>query len=244
VTDTTVAHDTAAATARAVGQLASFFMLDPATYQSGAERGFAGIDTYFAGRCGVLGDVDADVVTAALVFFPADHVRRSWDQSGTVMSRAEAVAHFTSCMERWVRDHLGNEVDWARLAELAGQIVSGATVAGAPLFAAWRTVDVPVEPVLAAVHQMNLLRELRMARHGGAVMAVGLDPGDAVRHNSPQMAGLFGWSDAEVPAEAPALWDEAEALTNRATARDYAGLSPAEATEFVSLCEAALAAVH
>jgi hypothetical protein len=44
------------------------FMSDGETYKRGAELGFAGIDFYFAGRGGVLGDVSNDVVASSFVF--------------------------------------------------------------------------------------------------------------------------------------------------------------------------------
>ncbi|HET6952886.1 MAG TPA: hypothetical protein VFI47_21060 [Acidimicrobiales bacterium] len=55
--------------------MSSGFMFDPATYATGAEHGYEGIAFYFAGRAGVLGEVDAEVVTAALAFFHPDVVR-------------------------------------------------------------------------------------------------------------------------------------------------------------------------
>ena len=42
----------------------------------------------------------------------------------------------------------------------------------------------------------------------------------------------------------PALWDEAEALTNQATDHDYSALSAEEAEELAALCKAAATAVH
>ncbi|MCU1389898.1 MAG: hypothetical protein JWL72_3236, partial [Ilumatobacteraceae bacterium] len=189
---------TAEATASAVGGLSSGFMLDGATYKKGAELGFQGIDFYFAGRGGVLGDVDGDVVASAMMFFAPTTVCAAWTNSTDVLSRAGASAAFADCMANWAHAHLGDEVDWARLAELAGKIVDSATVAGAPLFAAWRTSFTSDDPVVLAIHRMNLLRELRMARHGAAVVALALDPADAVRHRTPQMLGIFGWSAGDV----------------------------------------------
>lgn len=234
----------AEATAESVGTLAAFFMLDPVTYQTGAQHGFSGIDFYFAGRAGVLGDVSADVVTSALVFFAPDHVRASWEQGRDVMPRAEAVDLFASCLRQWSRDHLGDGPDWGRLAELAGKVADAASIAGAPVFAGWRALPVPDEPREAALHRMNLLRELRMARHGAAVVALGIDPVDAVRHRSPSMVGLFGWEAAVVSDEVTAVWEEAEALTNRATDHDYACLDADEKAELAALGEAALAVIR
>jgi hypothetical protein len=57
------------------------------------------------------------------------------------------------------------------------------------------------------------------------------------------MLAIFGWEEAEVGPGTVARWDEAEALTNRATAHDYAVLSDGEAAELVDLCAAASASV-
>src|SRR5690606_12848752 len=70
----------AEATATAVSTVGSHFMLDAATYGRGAELGFQGIDFYVTGRGGVLGDVDADVVSATFGFFEPGQVRTLWDQ--------------------------------------------------------------------------------------------------------------------------------------------------------------------
>ena len=53
--------DLAAASAPAIHDIPSKFMLDPPTYVRGAELGFNGADFYFAGRGGVLGDVAGEI---------------------------------------------------------------------------------------------------------------------------------------------------------------------------------------
>lgn len=237
MTDPTVAETTATA----VGGLTAGFMLDGQTYKAGAEAGFTGLDFYVAGRCGVLGDVDADIVSAALVFWNPDTIRTQWEASADVMSRADAATLFAACLGTWAERNIRPDaLDWSRLAALAAKVAETATIGGAPLFAGWRAMPVPSDPVGAALHHMNSLRELRMARHGGAVLAVGLDPAEAVRHNSPGMAALYGWPEAELPEGTAERWAEAEMLTNRATAADYAALSAAEATEFAELAAAAV----
>ncbi len=234
---------TAVATANVVSGLSSGFMLDGATYKRGAQLGFSGIDFYFAGRGGVLGDVCADVVVSAFVFFSPTQVKAAWAGSRDVMSRAAAAEAFADCMGVWAETHLDDSVDWSRLSELAGKVADSATVAAAPLFAAWRNLDEPTGQRRVALHRMNQLRELRMARHGAAIVAVGVDPADAVRHRTPQMLGIFGWDSAEVSPAVAAAWTEAERLTNVASARDYAVLTAAESADFIGLCSAAQAAV-
>lgn len=235
-----------AATADAVSGVASHFMLDMATYQRGGELGFNGMDFYFAGRAGVLGDVDADVVSAAMVFFNPTVVRGGWDGSAAAMPRRDAGAAFASCGYAWADAHLGDDVDHARLATLAGRITAGASPAGAPIFANWRLLDTPTEPKAAALHQMNLLRELRAALHGAAVLAAGIAAEDAVRFRTPAMAPLFGWADPLDEATSSSLaprWAEAEAATNRALAPAYAALDNAELDELVALANAEKAGI-
>ena len=234
---------TAEASAAAVSGMGSGFLLDPATYMAGAAKGFTGLDFYFAGRAGVLGEVDADLATAALVFFSPDVVRTNWEQGKGVMDRVDASQALAECCANWADGHLADDVDWARLGELAGKVVAAAPAIGAPLFAGWRQLPVPEDPKQRALHQLNVLRELRMARHGAAVVAVGLDIADAVRHRNPGLLGIYGWPEASVPDGFAARWDEAERLTNVGSARDYAVLDDGEAADFVRLGEAALAAV-
>jgi hypothetical protein len=235
---------TAEATASAVSGSTSDFMGDGETYKRGAELGFAGIDFYFAGRGGVLGEVSSDVVSSSFVFFSPAHVTAAWDGSRGVISRSAAGLAFTECLSVWALAHHDDSLDWGRLSELAGKIARTATVAAAPLFAAWRNVEVPDDPKTAALHRLNQLRELRMARHGAAVIALGIDPADAVRHRVPQLVGVFGWEGADVPGDVIAALTEAERLTNVATNRDYSVLTDAESAEFVCLCAAAQAAAR
>ncbi len=234
------AVETAEATAGCISGLPSHFMLAGSTYAASTEAGYNGIDFYFGGRGGVLGDVDADVVAAALVFFNPAVVRPAWEASGAVASRAATAQAWAGAAERWAKAHLAEGVDWARLAELAGMVVAAANPAGAPLFAGWRALPVPADPRAAALHQLNALRELRMARHGVAVLAEGLALDDLVRYRSPAMAGLFGWAtDVATPAGIAEGWARAEACTNRLVGADLAALDTAQHAEFVALCTAA-----
>ncbi len=57
-------------------------MLAPATTELGVSHGYSDLLAfYLAGRCGVLGDVDSDVVAAALGFFNPAALRPVWDQA-------------------------------------------------------------------------------------------------------------------------------------------------------------------
>ena len=226
---------TATATAAAVSQVGSHFMLDGNTYKRGADLGFQGLDFYVAGRGGVLGDVDADVVSAAFTFFEPVSVRALWEQGQAVMPAAQAAVEFAACCHSWAEEHVPDDLDAARLGELAGLVVATARPACASVFAGWRALEVPSSPKAQAVHQLNALRELRLGLHGAAVIASGLSPLQALSLKTPAMAPIFGWAAlAEVDGLADA-WDDAEARTTQAMAHAYEGLDDGGRAELADL---------
>jgi hypothetical protein len=234
-------HEAAAATEPAVSVLPSHFMLDMGTYAIGNGLGFGGLDFYVAGRGGVLGPTDGHVVAAAFVFWEPTTVVTNWVKAGDVMPRADAAQAFADVGAQWGRDHLSDGVDHDRLADLAGRVIAATNPACAPLFAGWRQLPRPEDPKALALHQLNVLRELRGALHGVAVLAAGIRPDDAVRFNAPYMLGIFGWPDAELTD--PTIgdrWAEAAARTNHLMGDALAVLSEAELAEFVALAVAAV----
>lgn len=225
----------AQATAPAVSAIASHFMLDGDTYKRGAGLGFAGLDFYVAGRGGVLGDVDADVVTAAFGFFEPANVRTQWELGTTVMPPAEAAAAFAACSQTWADAHVPDGIDVVRLGELSSTMASAARVMGAPVFAGWLRLAVPDDPKAAVIHHLNALRELRNACHVAGVLASGLSPLEALSLRTPQMAPVFGWAELADVEGLQDRWDTAEAATDRGMAHAYAVLSEPERDEFVGL---------
>jgi hypothetical protein len=229
-------EEAVAATRGVVTGLAANFMLDGATYAHGASLGFSGIDFYVGGRGGVLGTCDADVVAAAFAWFNPEFVRVQWELAGTVMTSEQAADAFAGCCHRWAAAHIRDEVDCARLVELASRIVDDSSPAGAPVFAGWRRLPVPSDPKEAVVHQFNALRELRAGLHAGAVLATGMPAPVAMAISSPAMGPLFGWAELpEVSDDERVRWEQAEAQTNVALAAAFAVLSPEELDELVAL---------
>jgi hypothetical protein len=216
------------------------FMSDGATYERGTALGFDGVDFYFAGRGGALGDVPADVVVAAMVFFAPATVHAAWERSTAVMPRRAAAAAWMECAHAWATTHLGDDLDWARIAGLLGRIVDAAPAAGAPLFAGARTLALPEDPRALAIHRLDLLRELRGALHGAAVLTVGLDVTEAISVIAPQMRAFMGWEgEALDPAPLQERWRLAEARTDRMVGRHFAVLDAAERAELVDLLKQA-----
>jgi hypothetical protein len=234
------AEEAARATTDAVAYLPAGFMLDGATYKRGGELGFDGVDFYTAGRGGALGDVDGLIVAAAFVFFNPASILEAWERTRPLMSRRDSAGAFAGCLHAWAQDHLSDDVDYGRLAELLGRVNDGASPSAAPLFAAWKAVPEPKEPKALALQRLNVLRELRGAAHGASVLAFGLEPLEALLIKTPFMAGIFGWVEPFPDVEAGHdAWDRAEAATNRIIARAYGVLDPAELSELVDLTTAA-----
>jgi hypothetical protein len=228
----------ATATAAPVSTVGSHFMLDGNTYKRGAELGFQGLDFYVTGRGGVLGDVDADVVSAAFTFFEPESVRALWLQGTTVMPAHQAAQEFAGCCAAWAEAHVPDDLDAARLGTLAGKVVASARPACAAVFAGWRALPVPAVPKAQAVHQMNALRELRLGLHGAAVVAAGLSPLQALSVKTPQMAPHFGWSELADVTDLRPVWDAAEERTTHAIAHAYEPLDDAERAELADLAAA------
>jgi hypothetical protein len=216
------------------------FMSDSATYVRGAELGFDGTDFYFGGRGGALGDVTADVVVAAFVFFAPTTVTPAWERAGTVMPRRDAAVAWMECAATWATTNLGDEVDWARLAHLLGRIVDNASFAGVPLFAGAHSLPLPSDPRALAIHRLDLLRELRGGLHGAAVLTVGLQVNEAISVIAPQMHGFMGWEGDALDAEPlQERWRLAEARTDRMVGRHFAILTADERAELVELLKQA-----
>ncbi len=122
----------AAACAPLVQSLGGGFMISPQAKAFSQRHGMRGRQGYFVGRGSVLGDVDADVVTAAFGFFPADIVREMWDAGRTAVDVATAREDYAEACRDWGRARLETFAAAGRLAELLGWVVDGADVAGSP----------------------------------------------------------------------------------------------------------------
>lgn len=161
------------------------------------------------------------------------------------MARRQAADEFAAVAHRWAEEKLPDDLDHARLAELAGRVADAASIAGAPLFAGWRELAEPDSPKALAVHRVNALRELRGALHGAAVITQGLHPRLAVARRTPYMLEVFGWQPPH-PEKDDALrgaWAAAQEATERAMAPAYEALTEAERAELVELVDAVQAAV-
>jgi hypothetical protein len=150
---------------------------------------------YFAGRGGVLGDVDADVVWSALGFFEPSLVRKMWDAGVAVEGARAAAARYGAACAQWGRSRLADFADAARLADLIRHVIDSADSAGMPLFAGWRAEPRPEDPAALAYFTTHVLRELRCGAHIAAVVSTGISPREAMLTGGGEVnAKEFGWA--------------------------------------------------
>lgn len=215
------------------------WMIHPDTQERGTAHGYPKPRAfYFAGRGGVLGDVDAGVVTAAMGWWQPGLVRLMWDRGVAVAGAREGARRYAQACADWATDHITGFTQADRLAELAEKVVTGVPEAGLPLFAGWRAEPLADGGPARLLQLVHVLREWRGSVHLVATTAAGLGPLEAILTNEgPEQARFLGWRD-ELP-DCDHLKDRhvlAQQTTDRLVADGYERtLTPAERTEFADL---------
>ncbi|MEU8346072.1 hypothetical protein AB0C74_30610 [Spirillospora sp. NPDC048832] len=238
------AAETVRAADTTIHDIGSKWMLDPAVSEHGTRLGYANpFAFYFAGRAGVLGDVDGSVAWSALGFFEPGVVRAMWDEGVAVAGAREAARRYARAFTAWAEERVPDD---PRLCELAERVADAADGAGLPLFCGWRAEPRPEPGPGRLVQALQVLRELRGGMHLVATTAVGLTPLEAVLTNEGEGKAKFcGWQGGfpDCTALKPRL-AEAEEITDRLSAAVYErALSPSERAEFAGLVAKAGAAV-
>jgi hypothetical protein len=233
------AEETVQEADRLVHDIGTVWMLHEDTRARGTEYGYQKIlPFYFAGRGGVLGNVDAGVVVAAMGYWHPDLVRKMWERGLAVASAREGARRYAQACASWATDHLAGFAPADRLAELAGRVVANAEESGLPLFAGWRAearADGGPARMLQLIH---VLREWRGAVHLVATTAAGLGPLEAILANEgPQQAAFFGWrGDLPDCSHLKERHVRAQETTDRLVADVYErALTAEERAEFVEL---------
>jgi hypothetical protein len=237
---------TAARVGPPVASLGGKFMLDEETTARGASLDLSFPEFYMCGRGSVLGDVDADVVSAAFVYFPVPVVRMMWEGGRAKHAPADIVDPYAEACRAYGRAHFAGAPDLDDLAKLLEQVVAGASPLAAPLFAGWRAVPLPDDAPGRVAQLLHVLREHRGGAHAVAVLAAGLTPLEAVIGSGDigvAQAQLFGWPEPYPdPAATASVRAEAEKVTDRLAAPAFEVLTPDERTQLAELLDGLSAA--
>jgi hypothetical protein len=231
-------RETVLAVSRTIHNVGTTWMIDDEVARQGKQHGYGdGLQFYFAGRGGVLGDVDASVVAAAMGFWEPGKVRARWEEGVAVAGASQAARRYAQACADWGEKHLAGVEGGERLVALAEKLVAAVDVAGLPLFAGWRSMPRPAPGPGRLIHLVHLLREMRGGMHLVAVAAAGLSPLEAMLTSDGEgQARYFGWRDLPDVSRLMDRRGQAEEITDRlATAAYQRAFSPSERAEFADL---------
>jgi hypothetical protein len=220
-----------------IGHAGWAFFFAPDTLGRAKELGLDGFRFYFLGRGGVLGDVEAAVVSSAFGYFEPSLVERIWDSARAVMAPRDGGRAFLACGAEFGRARFSGLDALPAFCAAADAVNEAADPVGLSLYAAARAEPLAEDAPAHAMQMLYLLRELRGSAHLLAVRACGLDARTALRVRQPQSVGQFGWPDdaaVEVTDADRAKWAAAEDLTDALLRPAFAVLDKAGQTALVS----------
>jgi uncharacterized membrane protein len=230
----------------ATNSLGAAFYFHPATLAKGKEQGLDGFRFYVLGRGGVLGDVEASVVTSAFAYFHPNTVEKIWNSAKEKMAPRAAAALYGECCADLGRSKLSS-IENAVLdgyVDAAEAVVAATDVAGLALYAGWAAEPRVDDAAGRAMQLLALLRELRGSAHIVALLASGVAAPVAHVIKRPDDATTFGWDPApEIGPDDPVKCEAAESLTDRLLVPSYGGLTDEQAAALVAGTEAIGAAL-
>ncbi len=135
-------------------------------------------DGYFAARAAPLGRVPAQVVHAAFYSFAegeaARHIPSAWETVPPETSFAAWRRGSAASVRRILGAELADSPGLVRAADLATKAATGAPTEGRVMYAGWRALEVPGDPVTRLWHAATMLREHRGDGHVAALLAAGI----------------------------------------------------------------------
>jgi hypothetical protein len=226
-----------AAASPKIHELGSTFYFAPPTAAQAEKLGLDVFEFYFLGRGGVLGDVEARVVTSAMGYFKPKLVQAMWNAGRAKVSPRDAGRAYLECCREWGRDRFSDLKNLESFCEAGAAVNATADPAGLALYAGISAEPLGDDLPGRAMQLVTVLRELRGSTHLLAVLACGVSPVVAHYIRRPDFFGIFGWSDRDAPivtAEDHAALDAADELTNRLLLRAFSVLDGAGADALVS----------
>lgn len=228
-----------------IGALGSAFYFNPQTVTTGKALGLDGFRFYFLGRGGVLGDVEAPVITSAFGYWNPTLVATMWNSAKEKMAPRDAGRRYMECAHDFGRAKFSEVDGLDGFCAAAEAVVAGADPAGLALFAGIAAEPLAEDLAARAMQLTAVMRELRGSAHLVAVLASGVNPKIAHFIRRPEMYKTFGWGEEgpEVTDADRANLAAADALTDRLVAGAYSVLDGAGAQALLSGLDALEAAV-
>jgi hypothetical protein len=216
-----------AAVSPKINAIGSAFYFVPETLQQGTDLGIDGFRFYFIGRGGVLGDVEAAVVTAAFGYFNPTLIEDMWTSASATVAPRVAGRAFLECAATFGRTRFRDLDGLEAFCAALDTVNDAADPVALTLYAAARAEPLADDPAGRAMQLLSILRELRGSAHLCAVRVAGLDAKTAHFIRRPNDIGMFGWSEADAPEitdEHRARLAHADELTDALVLPAYAAL--------------------
>jgi hypothetical protein len=172
---------------------------------------------YFAGRGGMLGDVDHDVVTSTLGWFEPNAVKAMFSEGSAIAGSATAAVRMAEAHAKWGDKHFARVEGIEEMVAVTEELVAGLEGSALPIFVGWRNAEPAASAAGRAAQLMQMLREWRGGLHLVATTAAGLTPLEAILTNEGAgQAKFFGWTEPFPDVAAiKGRHDEAEETTDR-----------------------------
>jgi len=220
-----------------INRIGGSYYFTPDTLRHGKELGLNGLQFYFGGRGGVLGDAEAPVVESAFAYFAPSMVKKFWDSAKAIMpARQIAKEHFI-CAHAFAKANFSTIPGLPHFNALAEKVIATIDISGLALYAGLVSEPLPTDAVARAYQLIMVLREFRGSAHIVAIIASGITPRVADAIVSPQYFKTHGWSEGEdmlVTDDDRTAMQQADAFTNVLVARAYEVLTPQERIEFAA----------
>lgn len=231
-------------------------------------------DGYFASRAAPLGRVPAAVVHAAFYSFAegeaARHIPSAWETVPPEVSFSAWRRGSVASLRRILGEERCASPGLARAADLLTRAATSAPTQGRVLYAGWRTLAVPGDPLTRLWHCATMLREHRGDGHVAALLTAGVGGAEAhvlsalaqgihppesfgrLHHLPPEhLAAVMGGLRRRGLVDADGWWTEAgratregvEAVTDQLAAPPYEALDGDELAVLVAELEPVTAAL-
>lgn len=229
-----------------INRVGGAFYFTPETLGRGRELGMNGLQLYFIGRGGVLGDVEWPVVVSAFGYFSPRIVSKFWVSAQEHIGPRAGGREFLECSRAFGRLHLSEIEGLDGFCSAADKVIAAIDPIGLPLYAAVSCEALPDDLPARAMQQLTVLREHRGSAHLLAIVAAGLDPRVADVINSAENYKIHGWDPDELPTPTTKDLDlmyQAHQLTNRLVSEPFSVLSDDEQLQLLVPLRAIDAAV-
>lgn len=177
------------------------FYFTPIAQARAADLGIDVFTFYFIGRGGVLGDVEWPAVHSAFGYFNPVVIKDSWERGREKVAPRDAGRAFIECSHQFGREKLAEVEGLDALCEAMEAVNESAKLRaeGLALYAAAAAEPLADDLPARTMQLLGVLREYRGSAHLLSVVAAGLRPLEAHYIDRPEMLGLFGWSESDIP---------------------------------------------